>query len=171
MDDRGYALPVRARLLLAIPALACSGTSAGSASSVGATPAEVLRLCDAQCQRQERCDPQDVDPQCVASCTGKLDHPENLRSDFLTRLASCTASLPCERKDDDCTDEAVRAIDPNAESNPLLLRCQAIQDECGGFSDDACVGAVFFTDAARQALADCLERPCEAVGACVQALI
>jgi len=165
---------------LAVPG--CGGSSSGGAHGIGsssgpdgaARQAELDDLCDSVCERDTRC-PDDEDPDsdaaaCRSECLSESPDPELVRGDVLRGLAQCGRQLTCDQSDDQCLEQVVQKLVPDYASSPLLKLCLDVQNQCGGFSDDACSYAVTFTDAGKKRLEDCLNTTCDRVGACVKGL-
>ena len=178
----GFCFFVAAIPLLAISMASCSSGGAGSSSGGAATSAEIRGLCDAQCARQARCNPQvpsDAGAPCSTSCIQNLGHiAENVRGDFARALTACYDALACGMNDDGCTGEAAIAIglSPDAQIHSQDVQmCLQTQDACAGtsgsFSDDNCGTLIMLIPSKRAELARCFDGPCELVLQCMDPIV
>jgi hypothetical protein len=180
-----------ARLVLfaAFPSLfACGKTSDGDASTGGGsntppTTAELDAFCDAQCSRSSRCGAEPVSgdggvptaEQCRAGCISNLGVlAQHVRGDILVAMTECMETLSCDTSDDICSSRALESIggDPNqAAQSADVQACLSKHDACAGttgaFSDDLCGTVLMLIDTQRTAAANCFERACEDLPACL----
>jgi hypothetical protein len=166
---------------LALTALAsCSdGESSEVGSSTPATQRELTAVCDAQCTRSERCNPEDpVDATCVGDCVADLGIFANgARGDLIRALADCERDWPCDMSDDECTAIAFETVGEDPDQviqSPDIQQCLAKEMECreteGDFSDDLCGVLPFLVRSKRSEMARCFERGCDEVTACLAPL-
>jgi hypothetical protein len=167
---------------LALAALAgCSDgeSSSGSGSStVPASEAQIVAICEAQCDRRQRCFPEDAESTCVESCAAESSVFTNgLRADLAVALADCQRDWPCGMNDDECTVVAFETVgeDPDRVlQSPDIQQCLAKEQECrgteGDFSDDLCGVLAFLVPSKRSEMARCFERGCGEVTACLAPL-
>lgn len=176
-------------LLNALAALvACGKTSDGEGSTGGGsntppTTAELNAFCDAQCSRSTRCGAEPVSgdagvptaEQCRTSCVSDLGVVgQHVREDILVALTECMETLSCDTNDDICSSQALESIggDPNqAAQSPDVQACLSKHDACAGtsgsFTDDLCGTLLMLIDSQRTAAANCFERACEDLPACL----
>jgi hypothetical protein len=175
------------RALLAVPIAgasmsSCSSSGSGGSSGGAATSVEIRGLCDAQCARRARCNPQaptDAGAPCAASCIQDLGHlAENVRGDITRALTACYDALACGVNDDGCMAQAVVAIgqSPDAQIHSQdVQRCLQKQDECAmtqfSFSDDICGTLIMIIPSKRAELARCFDGPCELFGPCAGPIV
>jgi len=161
--------PLTAVVLSWLALQACSGSSTDSRGgpSVAAADADVAGLCSAICERSVSCEPLEFQSDtCEPDC--RSDNPPKwLRRDIVRGLADCQSKLSCDDDDDDCLPQVLEVLEPNFMSSPLLDRCIEVQDQCGGFSDDACAYAIVFTDAGKERMQACLNSDCDLVAGCI----
>jgi len=152
-------------------ALACGNTGSGGrlgGSGGGATATDLDQLCASQCARQERCG--SPDPSCVDNCANDIQHPENIRKDFIDAYDACIDQLACGTASDACLEQAANVVNPTWQQDTLHNDCLMRQDTCQSFSDDICGAAIYFTESARQRLRSCLSLDCAAISMCLNDL-
>ena len=148
---------------------ACGGETQQPAPDAAASDADRTELCDALCGLQTRCPGEDESDAEVCTCQDEFPDAELLLLRVVRGLTECFAELSCSDSDDRCSTDVLRQVDPDLDT-PLARECIRVQDSCGGFSDDACVFAIAFTDAGRERLERCLDADCADVGPCVREL-
>jgi hypothetical protein len=157
-------------LACGLAAFACGNTGTGGLGGTGggATATDLQQLCASRCARNERCG--SPDPSCQNNCANDIQHPGNIRKDFIDAYASCLDQLACDLSDDSCLEQAVNAVNPNWQQDALFNECTTRRAACQSFTDDICAAALYFTDAARERLRECLNLDCAAISACLDDL-
>lgn len=162
----------------------CDSETTGASSGGGsATPTEMQRLCDAQCARRARCNPQASSDggtaPCSSSCVQDFGHlAETIRGDVARALADCYDGLACGVNDDICTTQAIVAIgiSPDAAIHSQdVQKCLGKREACASmsssFSDDVCGTMLLLIPSKRADLARCFEGPCELVKTCMDPIV
>jgi hypothetical protein len=154
-----------------LAAQACDDSGGGSDPNAAAGQADLAALCDAICARGSQCEaPDPEEGPCEPSCLSEGPEAGLVRRDIIRGLVDCQQQVPCDESDDACFDQVVLGLVPDALDSPLLQRCLAVHDECGGFSDDSCSYTVTFTDVGKARLEACLSSGCAQVGGCIAGL-
>jgi hypothetical protein len=118
-----------------------------------------LPLCEAACDRRDRCGDDSACACVAAHDTGAI------RADWAEAAAACARDAPCGA-DVDCDVEAARAIGVRPLDQPaVVLRCLSKGDVCGG-SFAACRRLAALTDDARAEVDRCAPLPCDAWHEC-----
>jgi hypothetical protein len=146
---------------------------------VVATPTDLAALCNAQCDRRERCHRDaGADPD-IEACRASCSEPpsplmQHARADLVRALADCTAALECRAIDDICTARAVEAIGIDVDAAIRardVQTCLGKQETCSGtagaFSDDLCGALVFLVQPVRTQADACFDRSCDAIAECL----
>jgi len=155
-------------LAWSLAAFACGSTGTGGGGGGGATATDLEQLCASQCARGERCG--SPDPSCGTNCANDIQHPENIRKDFIDAYGTCLDQLACDTIADSCLEQAVNALNPNWQQDALFNECATRQNTCQSFTDDICAAALYFTEAARERLRDCINLDCNAISMCLDDL-
>ena len=157
-------------LVLVLAAGACGG---------GGQPDSVLALCEAGCDRHQRCqsNPDESREDCLADCVDNAPRESIFKPGLLSTWAACLSKLECGVGDDQCLLEVVVAQDPNWETNPKHQACLARAQACGvgpsgdSISDDACVVYFLSTPAVGAQVDACLSEACATIGACLDTVL
>jgi hypothetical protein len=141
------------------------GLDAGSGGAPG------TRYCQREQERRGTCGDQPFDePSCQkrSAC-----YEKHLRTEVKSFLAQCLAAIPCNSNDDDCFDQAGAMHAGGAAFKSFAAVCVTRVPLCMPGRDPADT-AVFcgrnsasFSDADLADFQKCLEKPCEAVGPCL----
>jgi hypothetical protein len=161
--------PRRVLAVVLLLLAACGGGKSDSVQSV----------CEAQCDRELRCQANSGETRdaCIAGCTGGAPSASIFKPGVLATWAACLDKLACSVNDDQCLLEVVTAQNPNPSQDPKLQACQARHDECananGGvsFSDDQCVAYFLCTAQVTAAMDACLAGACETISACLDGVL
>jgi len=146
------------------------GGSGGQAAggSVNGSPLE--QACAAGRAWTDRCndtDPSDAGSYYPELCVKNLSCGENnIREDVFVGMASCFATHPCNKTDDECgVKPAPAKATPRhlAETN----RCMAKNQSCPGvLGTDVCTVVPALKEDSLQAVSLCFDKPCDQLGAC-----
>ena len=158
-------------LVLVLAVGACGGGSG--------QPDSPLAVCEAQCDRNERCqsNPGESREVCLAGCVDDAPAASIFRPGVLSTWAACLSKLECGVSDDQCLLEVVVAQDPNWETNPQHQACLDREQACDGtasadsFSDDMCVAYFLCTPAITAQVDACLSGACDTIGACLDTVL
>lgn len=161
-------------ILACLGILACGEAASGTApADRAATTADVAAVCDAVCERSERCSTGDEadepEAECEATCRSGFGGSELVQQRVAHAFRDCYRELPCNESDDVCSGRVAADLELDTAS-PLVNECIQVQDECGGFSDDFCTYAATATTRGKALLEECFSSPCDAVSECIEAL-
>ena len=125
-------------------------------------------LCEARCARDRRCDPGTPNPPSCAC--GDVAPTGLIRADWAAATIECFARPDCDAPDA-CERAAFRAIGQSPlDWPPIVLRCLARGDECGG-SSTTCRHLAALTEGAREAASPCFDEPCAAYSRCFASFV
>jgi hypothetical protein len=123
-------------------------------------------LCSAACARTIRCE----GPRAATCDCASARDEDLLRADWVRADVACLGQATCGASQD-CETEAYRSIGAAPFAwPPVVMRCLARGDACGG-SSATCRRLAALTDDARAEADACFEGPCEAYASCFQAFL
>jgi hypothetical protein len=140
-----------------------------------ATTAEIVALCQVQCETRARCEPDKAEPTCRSKCELEGARVKNFyRGDFVRAMGDCYRTVACEQfNSDHCFSRAILEVAPDGQSDPAYIHCLQVREGCrsadkASFSDDYCVQYFALADNPREAFERCYDRPCEEMKGCLE---
>lgn len=152
-----------------------SDGSAGGSSTL--SPTSAASYCEAACDQELVCDPQNNQADCISGC---MEDGATLRGSLFVDMYSCRANLPCGTNDDVC-DPVTPELLPihevyQAECVTTLTECQEQQDLidnlCGTDpGEDMAEELPLLASDVTQQLLDCLALDCADVPDCIDRVV
>jgi hypothetical protein len=158
----GVGVAAVAALLVLLP-----GCGGGAASSD-----DVIYYCNERCGRDARCG--GAEPACTSECQRREASTFGyFRGELYVALAECYHDLPCGAHDDTCANVALQRLAPAPLNNPDYQQCVSVRASCKAadqptFPEDYCASAAALSDAGRERVADCYQRPCAQMRDCLK---
>jgi hypothetical protein len=150
-------------------ALACATTPAPGPAAASADTGVARALCEATCARAIRCDGPRAGKAGACDCGGVRD-PRVLRPEWVHAAIACLGESACDSSVD-CESAAYRAIGAAPLSwPPVVMRCLARGDTCGG-SSATCQRLAALSDEAQAEASACFDQPCEGYAVCFRRFV
>lgn len=153
-------------------ALACEPPAPSAARGPASADADTglaRALCEATCARAIRCDGPRAGKAGACDCEGVRD-PRVLRGEWARAAIACLGESVCDSSAD-CEAAAYRAIGAAPLSwPPVVMRCLARGDACGG-SSATCQHLAALSDDARAEASVCFDQPCDGYAACFRRFV